>query len=164
MIVVRQAQRGEAGAIARAHVQADEETYRPIFAARFEGIELEASLARWAAALAAREDLLVATDNGALVGFGHVGGAWMSALYILASHQRLGVGSRLLGGLCERARGRGVAEIAFYCVADNAGAIAFYEAKGAMLVARKRQGEGDMAWDDVLFTLRTDLPNASRRD
>ena len=163
LIEIRPARRDEALEIARVHVRADRETYRPIFGRRFEATPPDASLARWEHALGDGEDLLVATDRGRIVGFGHVGGAWMSALYLLASHHRRGLGGRLLARLLGRARRRGVAEIAFYCVADNAAAIGFYQAKGAILVARKTQGEGDMAWDDVLFTLATVLPDARGR-
>jgi hypothetical protein len=48
-------------------------------------------------------------------------------------------------------------------VAGNANAIAFYGAVGARIAGRETQGEGDAAWEDIVFTLATDAPAASRR-
>ena len=50
---------------------------------------------------------------------------------------------------------RGVAEIGFQVVVGNLDAIAFYEAMGARPVGRKLEGEGDSAWEDVVFALAT---------
>jgi GNAT superfamily N-acetyltransferase len=148
--------------VARTHVRADEETYRPIFRERFQGVPLAESLRRWEAALTAGDELLVATDGGAIVGLAHATETWMSALYLLATHHRRRIGARLLIDLCGRLRARGVAEIGFQAVADNARAIAFYEAMGARLVGRKTLGDGDNTWEDVVFALATDAPALRR--
>jgi ribosomal protein S18 acetylase RimI-like enzyme len=106
---------------------------------------------------------LAAEDGGGMVGFAHASPSWMSALYLLSSHRRRGIGLGLLCALCEALRDRGVGEIGFQAVANNAGAIAFYEAVGAKAVGRKREGEGDESWEDIVFTLATDAPAAFRR-
>ncbi len=162
-VVIRPVRAGEARAVAAVHVQADRETYRPIFGARFEEVTQGESLARWEAALAAGDVFLAATDAGRMIGFAHAASGWMSALYLVASHHRRGVGARLLARLCAALRDRGVAEIGFQAVADNAGALAFYEAMGARRVGVALQGEGDAAWEDVVFALATDAPAALRR-
>jgi len=160
---IRPVQRNEALAVARAHIQADEETYRPIFGAKFRAVALEESLARWEAALTGGDVLLVAADGEVIVGLAHVHGGWMSALYLLADYRRGGLGKRLLRALLDASTALGVTEVEFQCVAANAGAIAFYEAMGARRIGRKIEGEGDDAWEDIVFALSTDAPAASRR-
>jgi GNAT superfamily N-acetyltransferase len=159
---IRPVRQGEALAVARVHVQSDAETYRPLFGDQFQEVMLAESLARWDLALAQDDIFLAATDEDRLVGLAHASGAWMSALYLLASHRRRGIGARLLATLCEAVRRRGVAEIGFSCAATNADAIAFYEALGARRTGLKSKGEGEAAWEDVVFALETDAPAAFR--
>jgi GNAT superfamily N-acetyltransferase len=160
---IRPVRQEEALAVARVHVQADVETYRPLFGRAFREVVLADSLARWAQALAQGDVFLAATDAGAVVGLAHAADAWMSALYLRASHRRRGIGARLLIRLCEAVRLRGVGEIGFACVSTNSDAIAFYEALGARQAGRRRMGEGEDAWEDILFTLDTSAPAAFRR-
>jgi ribosomal protein S18 acetylase RimI-like enzyme len=150
-------------AVATTHVQADRETYQPIFGVRFQEVEIGGSQLRWDTALGAGEVLLAAEIDGRIVGFVHASETWMSALYLLASHHRRGIGLRLLLALCDELEARGVTEIGFQAVADNAGAIAFYEAVGAKAVGRKLEGEGDGAWEDIVFTLAIDALAAFQR-
>jgi GNAT superfamily N-acetyltransferase len=160
---IRPVRSDEAAAVASVHVQADMETYRPLFGARFRAVPMDESLARWQAALAAGDVFLAAEAEGAIVGLAHAHGDWMSALYLLASHQWRGVGRALLAELCAAVRARGVAEIRFQCVATNENAIAFYEAMGGRRTGRKWEGEADEAWEEVLFALATDGCAALRR-
>ena len=160
---IRPVRPGEARAVARVHIAADRETYAPIFGDRFREVTLAQSLKRWEAALVAGDVFLLAIDAGRMVGFAHATSDWMSALYLLASHHRRGIGARLLMDLCAELRARGVAEIGFQAVADNAGAIAFYAAMGARQVGVKLEGDGEAAWEDVVFALATDAPAALRR-
>jgi GNAT superfamily N-acetyltransferase len=160
---IRQIREGEAAAVAHVHVQADAETYRPLFGAHFHAVPIDESLARWEAALAAGDVFLVAEDAGAIVGLAHAHDDWMSALYLLSSYHRRGLGMVLLGELCAAVQARGVTEIRFDCVATNANAIAFYESMGARRAGRKTEGEGDDAWEELLFALATDRPAAFRR-
>jgi ribosomal protein S18 acetylase RimI-like enzyme len=162
-IRIRPARADEALAVAAVHIRADRETYQPIFGAQFKAVELAGSELRWAAALAAGDVLLVAVEDERIVGFAHATPTWMSALYLLATHQRRGVGLDLLVALCEVLRARGVAEVDFKAVAGNTGAIAFYQTVGARITGRETQGEGAAAWEDILFTLATEAPAAFRR-
>jgi ribosomal protein S18 acetylase RimI-like enzyme len=162
-VVIRPVGAEEALAVARTHVQADRETYQPIFGAAFREVELDVSQLRWDAALGAGDVLLAAEEAGRMIGFAHASPTWMSALYLLAAHRRRGIGLQLLRALCEALQRRGVTEIGFQAVAENADAIAFYEAVGAKAVGRKREGEGEDTWEDIIFTLATDAPAAFRR-
>ena len=118
------------------------------------------SLSRWEAAFVAGDELLVADDRGRVVGLIHASETWMSALYILASHHRRGLGRTLLAELWQRLLARGVRRIGFDCVAESARAIAFYTAMGAKPVGRKWEGEGALAWEEVVFQLEIDAPAA----
>lgn len=160
---IRSVRSGEAAAVARIHVQADAETYRPLFGAHFHAVPIDESLARWEAALAAGDVFLVAEDEGTIVGLAHASGDWMSALYLLATHRRRGLGAALLSELCRAVEARGVTEIRFDCVATNDNALAFYEAMGARRTGREWRGGGEDAWEEVLFALATDGPVALRR-
>jgi GNAT superfamily N-acetyltransferase len=150
---IRAARLDEAAAIAAAHVRADAETYAPIFRERFQAVPLADSLARWDAALVAGDELLVADEDGQIVGLIHASETWMSALYLLATHQRRGLGRTLMTELRRRLAARGVTHVGFQCVAENAPALAFYAAMGALPVGRKREGEGEMAWEEIVFRL-----------
>jgi ribosomal protein S18 acetylase RimI-like enzyme len=162
-IRIRPARPDEALAVAAVHILADRETYQPIYGAHFEQVELARSEQRWATALAAGDVLLVAEEGEQILGFAHATPSWMSALYLLATHKRRGIGLALLVALCDALQARGVSEIGFKAVAGNAGAIAFYEAVGARITGRQTSGEGEAAWEDILFTLATDAPAAFRR-
>jgi GNAT superfamily N-acetyltransferase len=162
-IVVRPARPEEAAAVARTHVEADRETYEPIFGVKFRAVAMAQSIARWETAFVAGDVLLVAMDERRIVGMAHASERWMSALYLLASHHRLGIGRNLLSRLCEAQRARSVGEIRFQAVAENHKALAFYAAMGAREVGRKLEGEGDDAWMDVIFALATDAPALARR-
>jgi GNAT superfamily N-acetyltransferase len=153
LIQIRPVRADETADVARTHVRADAETYAPIFGAKFRPVEFDQSLARWEAAVTASDVFLAAVDDEALVGFAHATETWLSALYLMATHHRQGIGARLLSATCEALSARGVSEIGFQAVAANLGAIAFYEAMGARQVGRKIEGEGDDAWEDVVFRL-----------
>jgi|HubBroStandDraft_5_1064220.scaffolds.fasta_scaffold46389_2 GNAT superfamily N-acetyltransferase len=162
-VTIRPAGADEAMAIAEVHVRADRETYEPIFGRHFEEVDIDRSQLRWDTALSAGDVLLVAVEEDRIIGFAHATPTWMSALYLLASRHRRGIGLALLIALCEALRARGVTEIGFKAVADNVNAIAFYAAVGAKAVGRDTQGDGDAQWEDIVFTLATDAPAASRR-
>jgi GNAT superfamily N-acetyltransferase len=154
-VAVRRARPLEVMATAVVHVEADFETYRPIFGYRTVRRDFAASCARWSKALAAGDDLLVAEVDGRIVGMAHASGDWLSALYLRAAHRRRGLGRRLLAHLCRFARMRGVEMLRFQVVAENHAAIGFYEHLGGRAVGRRTQSEGDQAWEDLVFELPT---------
>ncbi|MGH6992156.1 MAG: GNAT family N-acetyltransferase [Caulobacteraceae bacterium] len=159
MIKIRQARREEAGAIALCHVEADWQTYAPIFGARTVKRELSASLARWEAALAAGDKIWVAQDDGraAILGFAHLHGDWMGALYLLEAWRRRGIGTALLSEVRRRAGEQGFERIRFQVLEENRAAIAFYEARGGRSTGKVVVSEeGKDAWRDLVFEVPTD--------
>jgi len=152
-VLIRPVRLHEAHAVAQVHVQADRETYAPIFGASFREVAFERSLQRWQTALAAGDVFLAAEAEARIVGFAHSTDTWMSALYLLAPHVRQGIGSRLVEAVRSELRARGVREVGFTAVAQNAGALAFYAAMGAQPVERRWEGEGAEAWENIDFVL-----------
>jgi L-amino acid N-acyltransferase YncA len=162
-VLIRSARPDEALGVAQVHILADRETYEPLFGAHFEAVDVDRSQLRWDTALSAGDVLLVAEAAGRIVGFAHATPTWMSALYLLSTHLRRGIGLDLLVALCEALQARGVAEIGFKAVATNVNALAFYEAVGARAVGRETQGQGAGRWEEIIFALATDAPAAFRR-
>ena len=155
MITLRSSRADEATEIAKVHVQADWETYSPIFGTKARRVDLAVSQARWASALNAGDVLLVAIEDDRIIGLGHARNDWMSALYLLASHRRRGIGARLLSELRRRLGGRGVETFGFQVVAANHDAIAFYEAQGARRLGSRMEGAGEDAWEDYIYEIAT---------
>ncbi|MHB8527982.1 MAG: GNAT family N-acetyltransferase [Caulobacteraceae bacterium] len=154
MIDIRPAAPDEAGAIALAHVEAAWQAYAPIFGEKARRRDLGATEKRWEAALRGGDIVLVAADRAAIVGFGHVTGGVLKALYLLEAHWRRGLGRRLFCSLAREARARGSEALRFSVVAMNARAIAFYEARGARPVGRSWQSEADgEAWEDLEYEI-----------
>ncbi|HEY2708874.1 MAG TPA: GNAT family N-acetyltransferase [Caulobacteraceae bacterium] len=152
-VVIRPVGLGEALAVAGVHVQADRETYEPLFGVHFQEVALDVSLSRWEAALTAGDVFLVAEERGQVVGFVHASETWMSSLYLLASHLRRGIGSRLLNAMRAELKARGVTDIGFKAVADNVRAVAFYDAQGARQLGRQKAEDGGATWEDIFFAL-----------
>lgn len=155
VIQIREAQLADVPALARVHVQADWDTYAPLFGCRAYALEPCESQLRWRRALNDGDTLLVARDGRQIVGFGHAQGARIGALYLLRSHQRRGVGKALLSALLAALNKRGVAEARFDVVARIQDAIAFYLSCGAYRVgeAINKDGRGDTT--DVVFAIST---------
>lgn len=91
-----------------------------------------------------QQNCLVAVDGDAVLGFARYfpfrGGAGYRftaehTIMLLPSAQGRGVGRALLGTLCESARVDGMHIVLAACSAENAGAIAFYQAAGFTRVA-----------------------------
>ena len=155
MIQIREATPADIPEIARVHARADWETYSTLFGAAAYALDVVECERRWRRALRDGGVLLVAVEGGVIVGLGHAYANRIGALYLLASHQRRGIGramlERLLQALCER----GVTEAQFDVVAVNAGAISFYRAQGARPVGRliNRDPRGDT--EDLVFAIAT---------
>ena len=125
MLQIREAKLDDVPALARVHVQADWDTYAPLFGYRANALEPTESELRWRRALCDGDTLLVASDGGKIVGLGHARDARIGALYLLRSHQRRGIGKALLSALLTALNKCGVAEARFDVVASNESAIAF---------------------------------------
>ena len=155
MFQIREATPDDIPEIARVHARADWETYSALFGAEAYALDVAECERRWRQALQGGGVLLVATDGDAIVGLGHAYANRIGALYLLASHQRQGIGTALLARLLQFLRERGVVEARFDVVAVNAGAISFYRAQGARPVGRSinRDARGDT--EDLVFAITT---------
>jgi ribosomal protein S18 acetylase RimI-like enzyme len=155
LIEIRKATLDDIPAMARVHVQADWDTYSALFGSRAWALELGESECRLRRVLCDGDILLVASDGDPIIGLGHAGGNRISALNLLHSHQRRGIGRALLASLLAALNKRGVAEARFDVAAINVNAIRFYRAVGAYPIGRciNRDPRGDT--EDLVFAIPT---------
>ena len=155
MISIREATPADIPELALVHVSADWQTHAPLFGTEAYALDVVACEQRWRKALQDGDTLLIAGDEGAMVGVGHAHGDRITALYLLPGHHRKGIGKAILGRLLQTLHERGVAEARFDVVAVNAPAIAFYTAQGARPVGRciNRDARGDT--EDLIFAIPT---------
>jgi ribosomal protein S18 acetylase RimI-like enzyme len=161
-IGIRRAQAGDAAAIAVVHVAAWRETYAGLVPERMlSALSVEERTSRWHRILTApdrsRESAaFVAVDAAQdVVGFGSCGrqpladlvaggfAGEFSALYVLAAHQRRGLGRRLMALMAEDLMAREVHGAALWVLRDNEPARRFYEALGAKVVGRRIETVGE---------------------
>src|SRR5262249_26572670 len=83
MIEIREATVEDLQAMARVHIRADWETYAPLFGATAYRLEVVESEQRWRRALEGDGLLLIAADQGAVVGLGHAAADRIDGLYLL---------------------------------------------------------------------------------
>jgi ribosomal protein S18 acetylase RimI-like enzyme len=138
-LAVRRAAAGDVERLAEVHVRCWQEAYRGMLSEEFLASQEPASrLPLWRHLLGAAEpaDAWVASDGGTVVGFAGIrrepgasahsfappssGDLELWGLYLLASHQGLGLGRRLLEAAL------GVEAASLWVAADNARAIDFY--------------------------------------
>ena len=98
---------------------------------------------------AAAAAVFVAEDQGAIIGFGACGAqrddvlqeqgfdGEIGAIYVLRSHQRLGVGAALMGMLARRLREQGRRAANLWVLRENAPARTFYERLGGTLAGER---------------------------
>nr|WP_280950363.1 MULTISPECIES: GNAT family N-acetyltransferase [Rhodomicrobium] len=98
---------------------------------------------------------LVAVDGPDIVGFGHVRGDRIGALYLLRSHRRRGLGRALLRRLLASLDKLGVLEACFDVFAIIENAIAFYRAHGAYPVGRSTHRDARSDTEDLMFAIPT---------
>jgi ribosomal protein S18 acetylase RimI-like enzyme len=145
---IRAAIPGDAQAIARVHVEAWRESYRGLIPDQvIEALSIHRNAGMWAAILAggdssivhAVERLGVAADAVELVGFGSAtdtrspelgASGEITAIYLLESVKRRGIGRMLLKGLLGALAERGHRSAGLWVLADNHGTRRFYEALG----------------------------------
>ena len=153
---IRRARAGDAAAIAAAHVAAWRETYAGLVPERMlRAFSVAERTRRWHRILTvpdpARESavFVAVRPDQSIVGFGSCGrqpvaallddgfAGEFSALYVLAAHQRRGVGRRLMALMARDLLAREVRGAALWVLRDNEPARRFYEALGAMVVGRR---------------------------
>jgi GNAT superfamily N-acetyltransferase len=173
-IAIRPAAVDDAAAIAAVQVASWHTTYRGLIADEaIDALSVEARTARWREILG-REGCaaFVAQADGAVVGFAEGGSnrateppfsafsGELNALYLLATHQRGGTGTRLVRAFAAALLRLGHPSMIVW-VLENNPARAFYEALGGRLAGAARididgVGYSDVAygWDDLKELLR----------
>ena len=156
-VTIRRASVADAEAIARVRVDSWRASYRGIMPdAYLDGMKAEESTRMWTRVLAAASDAactFVAEIDGELVGF--AAGitlaepklefdAELSALYLLPSAQRAGIGRRLLMQVAATLAAAGAPDMLVWVLAKNRKARDFYEHLGAQLLA-----EQTFKWDEL---------------
>ncbi len=157
-LIIRNAIPADAEAIARIHVDTWRSTYAGIIPDRvLVGMSASSQQAQWARQLRGRrggEFALVAQDSEhGVIGFGSAGRARGDApyqgevftLYVHLDCQGQGIGQRLLSGLFEGLRERGMSSAVVWVLAMNPARF-FYEAMGG---ARSAERE-ERIWGELL--------------
>ena len=171
---IRAAIPADAQPIARVHVEAWRESYRALVPEHvIEALSVDRNTGMWAAVLAGGASSIVhvverpgvAADEAELVGFGSATDARspalgasgeITAIYLLESFKRRGIGRMLLKGLLGAFAERGHRSAGLWVLADNHGTRRFYEALGGRPGAPRfvTDGPADMheiayIWDDL---------------
>ncbi len=169
MLRLRAATPDDLDAIATLHATVWRDTYRDLAPAdAIAALGVGVRRARWAALLAApdpRQRIVVAEEDGRIVGFGLAGPstgaefggrAEVKFLYVDRTCSRRGVGRMLLADMARHVAATGHAGMALAVVDGNAPAIAFYDAMGGRAVGRAtdpgplwRSDNIIYAWDDL---------------
>ena len=148
---VRVASVEDAPGIARVHVDTWRTAYRGILPAdSLNALSYEARTQRWRDNLAQagpQQFTLVAQyDSGEVVGFAGGGperdgtpgyDGEIYAVYVLAQHQRLGIGRQLMDVSARHLMDQGFGAAMLWALEANRRARAFYEALGGQLIGRK---------------------------
>lgn len=158
MILIRAGQAWEAEEIALTHAQAHWTAYAPIFGTRAQRLDPDEQLALWRAAFLENDLVMVAVDDGRIVGVGHAKGDVLEKLYLLGSHRRRGLGAQMFWALLEAMGSRGVKAARFGVLARNMAARHFYEAQGARLTGVTPMEGQDPDFEDALYAIETERP------
>jgi ribosomal protein S18 acetylase RimI-like enzyme len=161
---IREAKPEDAPAIARVHVESWKTTYPGIVAQEtLDGLRIENGVALWQKHLATNETIVfVAEDEAGLFGFAAGGAAIhpvegfdgeMSAIYLLASHQKRGAGAALVRQIAHALRKRGFRSMMVWVLKANP-ARGFYERMGGVLVAEQGIDIGGVALPEVAYGWR----------
>jgi L-amino acid N-acyltransferase YncA len=162
-IEIRRATVADADAIAEVHVSSWRTTYAGIvdqtYIDALSVIDRAAAWKRWFAK-PEMSDVLVATDaSGAIVGFISGGeirepvpgfDAELHAIYLVQSHQGIGLGRRLVRAWATLAAGRGFRAAVVRVLAQNS-AREFYARLGATVLQEGTHTVGDRPYPDVLY-------------
>lgn len=158
---VREATVEDARAIAEAHLASWKTTYPGIVSQEYiDGLRVEDGVARWEVRLTVKANtVLVAEDEAGIFGF-IAGGSIMhpvegyegemGAIYMLASHQRRGVGAALVRRLAGELRAQGFRNMAVWVLRDNP-ACGFYARMGGVKVAEQMIEIGGVSLPEIAF-------------
>jgi GNAT superfamily N-acetyltransferase len=137
-VEIRRATVADAAAIAEVHVRTWQGAYTRIFGAeRLAGMDVVARVHRWRQWLGEGQDVIVAVDEGRVIGFVWVGpsrdpyaDAELYAIYVLPDSWGSGAGAALMGAGVEAMREAGYREAILWVLEDNPRARRFYEREG----------------------------------
>jgi ribosomal protein S18 acetylase RimI-like enzyme len=171
-ITIRPASPADAASIATVHVASWRESYAGMLP---EAMLLALSIAerteRWRGILGEASSMegtavFVAEREGQTVGFAS-GGAWrdcglhaqgltgeISAIYVLQSAQREGVGRRLMKAVAHALSERGHRSASLWVLRDNQPARSFYETLGGVVVAEKEDHREGVVLIEVAYAWR----------
>lgn len=162
-VVIRVAVPSDAESIARVHIDAWRSTYKGILPEEYLAkLSYEKGTRRWEANLGGEEKLpfvYVAERAGEVVGFasggpegeGHaVFDGALYGIYVLDSHQRRGIGRRLVRAIAGDLMRCGFSAALVWVLEDNPYR-AFYEALGGELVATKEAEVGGLRVVEVAY-------------
>lgn len=165
--IIRPARASDGAEIGRVHAQAWRETYAGLLAPeRIAAVSARERGAMWSAAIARGQTrgVCIAEQTGAAIGFGACGHqrsetladqgfvGEITALYVLRSGQRRGIGSALVAALARRLIAEGYRAAALWVLSGNEGARRFYESIGGTVVASgagDHAGETGYGWRDL---------------
>jgi GNAT superfamily N-acetyltransferase len=178
-ISFRRAVTKDAAAIGAVHVLSWRETYAELLpAALIDGLSVAARTAMWQALIAepaawGGAAVCVAESDGEIIGFACCGaqrddrlrelgfGGEFGAVYVLESHQGLGVGRALMHRMARTLAGRGHRAASLWVLRENLAARGFYEKLGGAALMEKVEKQSGIAlneiaygWDDFAALLR----------
>lgn len=171
-IQLRCANLGDAAAIAAVHVAAWRETYIGLLPAEMlADLSVAARTGMWreiltAPAAAGATSVYVADVDGQIVGFGACGaqrdkglaqlgfGAEIGAIYLLRSHQRLGLGRALMRQMALALKTRDFQGVALWVLRENTTVRGFYEHLGGTLAGEKTDAMQNAIFNELAFGWR----------
>jgi uncharacterized protein (DUF952 family)/ribosomal protein S18 acetylase RimI-like enzyme len=167
-VLIRPAGEPDIPGIAKVHVDAWRETYKGIVPDGYlAGLSYEKREQSWQRILNSpgdRADLVAVDPAHGVVGFASATGdlgptgtrsAELRAIYVLRSHQRMGIGGRLVSAVAKKLGALGYRPVVVWVLKDNP-SCAFYEALGGKLLGSKEIDIGSATllevqygWDDI---------------
>jgi L-amino acid N-acyltransferase YncA len=162
---IREARPEDAQRIAWVHLESWKTTYPGIIPQSYiDGLKVEDGVARWQQRLTQGDGpiVFVAEDTAGVFGFA-AGGAVMhpvegfdgelGAIYLLASHQKMGAGASLTRRIARALRARGFRSMVVWVLRANA-ARGFYERMGGVQVAEQGIEIGGVMLPEVAYGWR----------
>jgi ribosomal protein S18 acetylase RimI-like enzyme len=175
MISFREALPGDAAAIGALHVTSWRETYGDILPHEtLKNLSPEERSAMWSAVLSGAVTwngiaVFLAETAGEIVGFGACGDqrdealkdrgfdGEFGAIYVLRSHQQVGVGKALMSLMAERLLDQGRTAAALWVLSENVPARAFYERLDGVELGQREEEQSGATLAEVAYGW-SDLP------
>jgi GNAT superfamily N-acetyltransferase len=162
---VREATLEDAAVIAEVHLASWKTTYPGIIAQEYiDGLRVEDGAARWVTRLTEKTAIILvaeddAEDQAGVFGFAAGGGIMhpvdgyegeLTAIYLLASHQRKGAGAALTRRMASELRRQGFKNMVVWVLRENP-ACGFYERMGGVQVAEQPIEIGGQTLSEIAF-------------